>query len=170
VSHTNLVVFAGPSGVGKSTLAATVATELQIPLLPVDTIEVAIARAGIEGRQVARPAAYAATAQLAALHLDLGMSVIADVNAAIPATREFWPDLAMTTGARMRVIEISCVDRELLRSRLAVRKRDIPEPSWDQVVSEHDSYVPWDQATLRIDSATSPDINVQVIIGHLRET
>ena len=152
---------------GKSTLAAAVARELQLPLLPVDTLEVAITRAGIEGRQLARPAAYQATAKLAELHLDLGMSVIADVNAAIPATREFWPDLAMTRGARLRVIEISCVDRDVLHARLAVRKRDIPEPSWDQVTSEHDAYVPWDEATLRIDSAERAEVNVQAIIQHL---
>jgi predicted kinase len=61
------------------------------------------------------------------------MSAIADAVSSLEVARATWRQAASHAGADLRVIEVTCSDEELHRSRLAARVRSIDgfaEPTW----------------------------------------
>src|SRR3954466_11398711 len=104
-----LAVFAGLPGVGKSTLAARVATELPATVLAVDTVDFTLQR-----YEVTEPrpgyAAYGVVAALAEVQLEIGHHVIIDAVNPVKAARQLWVELAERLGVPLRVVEGVCGD------------------------------------------------------------
>ena len=70
----------------------------------------------------------------------------------------------------MKVIEVTCSDRDVHRSRLAARRRGLseyPEPTWDDVVRRMADAEPWTSPRLVVDSARPIDDIVGAALTHL---
>src|SRR3954470_242192 len=131
-----LAVFAGLPGVGKSTLAARVATELPATGLAVDTVDLTLQR-----YEVTEPrpgyAAYGVVAALAEVQLEIGHHVIIDAVNPVKAARQLWVDLADRLDVPLRVVEVVCGDdaehRRRVEARYAARDHD-GIPDWVRVL------------------------------------
>ncbi len=149
-----LVVMAGLPGVGKSSIAHGVATELGICLFELDRIEAPLLER-ISG-DVLGWGGYEILTSLADDHLALGHSVILDCVTWIRPLRARWAQLAQARNAAFRPIEIVCSDEELHRSRLQGRRRGsrgLADPPWARVEEALRLYEAWDTPRLELDSA-----------------
>ena len=152
-----LIIFSGLPGTGKSTLAEAIGKELGIPVFAKDWLESTLLRSGlkltIEDKSLGF-AGYELLTILAERQLSLGQSVILDSVAGTETIRNTWRQLARQYGADWRVIECICSDESLHRSRLKVRKRNIPgwhELEWSDVEKVKQYYRPWNDECLKLD-------------------
>jgi predicted kinase len=151
---TNLIVFAGLPGAGKSTVAALFGDRIGAPVLSVDTVDRSMQVVGVTE---SRPGvtAYVVVEALAEEHLLRRRTVVVDaVNAVEPARRQ-WRDLAARTGATLRFVEVVCSDPALHRARVEARHASDPwKPDWASVASR--VYEPWADERTVLDSASHP--------------
>lgn len=148
-----LIVFGGLPGTGKSTLARELSSRRGCPLLRVDEIEAALWRAGISREQPTGLAAYLLAETIAENCLRVGGEVIVDAVNPVEEARETWRELAGRTGASLRFVEVVCSDLVEHRRRVRERSADIEGqrvPSWEQVRARH--YQPWRDPRLILDS------------------
>jgi predicted kinase len=149
-----LAVFAGLPGVGKSTLAASVAAALPATVLPVDAVDFTLQRYEVSE---ARPgyAAYGVVAALAEVQLRIGHSVIIDAVNPVRAARQLWVDLAERLNVPLRVVEVVCGDdaehRRRVEARYAARDHD-GIPDWVRVLERQAEYEPYLGPRLVVDS------------------
>ena len=152
-----LIIFSGLPGTGKSSLAEAVGKDLAIPVFAKDWLEATLLRSGLQPTIQDRPlgfAGYDLLTVLAERQLILGQSVILDSVAGPETIRSTWRQLSRRYGADWRVIECFCSDEYLHRSRLKVRKRNIPgwhELEWSDVEKAKQSYRPWNDECLTLD-------------------
>jgi len=152
-----LIIFSGLPGTGKSTLAEAVGKELGIPVFAKDWLEGTLLQSGLKPTIEDKPlgfAGYELLTVLAERQLILGQSVILDSVAGPEPIRSTWRQLARQYGAYWRVIECICSDETLHRSRLKVRKRNIPgwhELEWSDVEKVKEYYRPWNDEYLKLD-------------------
>ena len=149
-----LAVFAGLPGVGKSTLAARVATELPAAVLAVDTVDFTLRR-----YEVSEPrpgyAAYGVVAALAETQLRIGHHVIIDAVNPVRAARQLWVDLAERMDVPLRVVEVVCGDDNEHRRRVEARyeTRDHEGiPDWVRVLERQAEYEPYLGPRLVVDT------------------
>ncbi|MBU2670707.1 ATP-binding protein [Actinoplanes bogorensis] len=149
-----LAVFAGLPGVGKSTLAARVATQLPACVLAVDTVDSALQR-----YEVTEPrpgfAAYGAVAALAEVQLGIGHHVIIDAVSPVKAARQLWVDVAERAGVPLRVVEVVVGDdtehRRRVEKRYESRDHD-GVPDWVRVLERQAEYEPYLGPRLVVDT------------------
>ncbi|XVU27282.1 AAA family ATPase [Actinoplanes sp. CA-054009] len=154
-----LAVFAGLPGVGKSTLAAKVATELPACVLAVDTVDFTLQR-----YEVTEPrpgyAAYGVVAALAEVQLANGQHVIIDAVNPVKAARQLWVDLAERLGVPLRVVEVVCGDdaehRRRVEKRYETRDHD-GVPDWVRVLERQKEYEPYLGRRLVVDTFFAKD-------------
>jgi predicted kinase len=154
-----LAVFAGLPGVGKSTLAARVATELPASVLAVDTVDFAMQR-----YEVVEPrpgyAAYGVVAALAEVQLRIGHHVIIDAVSPVKAARQLWVDLAERLAVPLRVVEVVCGDdaehRRRVEARYAARDHE-GVPDWVRVLERQAEYEPYLGPRLVVDTYLAPE-------------
>ncbi|WIM98039.1 ATP-binding protein [Actinoplanes oblitus] len=164
-----LAVFAGLPGVGKSTLAAAVATELPAAVLAVDTVDFALQRYAVHE---SRPgyAAYGVVAALAEEQLRIGHHVIIDAVSPVKAARDLWVDLAERMAVPLRVVEVLCGDdaehRRRVESRYAARDHD-GVPDWVRVLERQSEYEPYLGPRLVVDTHLAKD-PVPQVVSYLR--
>ena len=145
-----LIALGGLPGVGKSTLAASLARRIGAVHLRIDTIEQAMRNVGFE---VSGPEGYLAARDLAEDNLRIGHTVIVDSVNPLPITRDYWRETAARLMVELVEIEVVCSDRNQHRVRVESRVTDIPGlvlPTWQQVLDRH--YEPWTTAHV-VDSA-----------------
>src|SRR5437868_2435858 len=99
---TQLVVFAGLPGTGKSTLSAHAARMLGCPLFVKDELEATLRRNGIGPEQHSGWAAYELLTTLGEGQLRLGQSAILDSTATFERVRAAWREAAARHGAAFR--------------------------------------------------------------------
>ena len=156
-----LIVFSGLPGTGKSTLAEALGKQLCISVFAKDWLEATLLRNGLQPTANGKSLGYVGYELLTTLaerQLMLGLSVILDSVAGIQAIRNVWKNLAKEYGADWRVIECVCPDESMHRSRLMIRKRNIPgwhELEWSDVEKVKQYYQAWDEDRLVLDM-TSP--------------
>lgn len=146
-----LYIFAGLPGAGKSTLAQSILQHVNAVYLRIDTIEQALrdlCEFDVEGE------GYRLAYRIAADHLRLGISVIADSCNPIELTRREWEDVAATENADYVNIEVSCSDVSEHRSR--VEQRDVEicglnSPTWSEVLDRE--YHSWTSERIEFDTA-----------------
>lgn len=168
-----LAVFAGLPGVGKSTLAARVATALPAAVLAVDTVDFTLQR-----YEVSEPrpgyAAYGVVAALAETQLTIGHHVIIDAVNPVKAARQLWVDLAERLDVPLRVVEVVCGDDAEHRRRVEARyadrghdghsARDVPD--WVRVLERQAEYEPYLGPRLVVDTFVAKD-PVEPVVRYL---
>ena len=138
-----LIVVGGLPGVGKTTLARALATDLGATYLRVDVVEAPLFAAGVD----VGPLGYEIVRDLARSNLALGAQVIVDLVNPLPVTRAIWTALAADIDVPLTVFECVLPDEGEHRRRVESRSSDVPNlklPSWQDVVDR--DYVPWDDA------------------------
>jgi predicted kinase len=163
-----LLLFTGPPGTGKSTLAEAAASSLRAPVFGWDWVMGALT--GFDEVQNAlrafHPTRHRAVGweilwNLATAQLRQGRSVVLDGVARqreVDATRH----RAAEAGARCLVVVTRCSDRSSHRERIEGRQRNIPgwhELDWDHVI---EFFGRWDEPTgvdLHLDAARPLDRN-----------
>lgn len=158
-----LLVLGGLPGTGKTTLARAWARSRRAAHVRVDTIEVALQRAGAD--QVG-PQGYAAAYALAADQLALGLDVVADSVNPLPVTRAAWREVASASGATVLEVELTCAATEH-RERVEGRAADIEGhqlPDWAAVQGA--DYAPWPQAHLSLDVTR---VDVSDLVAHVEQ-
>lgn len=147
-----LIVLGGLPGVGKTTTARALAARVALTHLRVDVIEQAVVDSGLSQHPVGE-VGYRVSRELAAQHLDLGMTVVADMVNAVAQVRDGWRQLAHDRRARLLEVEIVCSDEREHRRRAEERVDDIvhlPIPTWQQIQDR--DFERW-ASQLRIDTA-----------------
>lgn len=146
-----LIIFSGLPATGKSTLARLTAQEFRAVWLRIDSIEQAIADAGLGA---AGPAGYMAAYALAETNLRLGHTVIADSVNPIAITRSAWQEVAAQAGVGYLDVEVICSNAAEHRRRAEARASEVPGlilPTWAQI--EGRNYEPWNSERVVIDTA-----------------
>jgi len=147
----HLYIFSGLPGVGKTTLAKSLANHVGAVFLRIDTIEQGmrdLCGFKVEGE------GYRLSYRIAADNLMLGNSVVADSCNPIKLTRREWQEVALSNSSFYTNIEVICSDTEEHKKRIKERECDIPGmdlPSWKEV--EEREYDSWDVGRILIDTA-----------------
>jgi predicted kinase len=170
-----LIVFAGAPGVGKSTLARSVARELAAVYLDKDTVKDAALGLGRDMEvenigQFAGALSYTLLAPLARDNLTLGMHVIIDSPAGYKAFQDAVEELVRGVRVRFKLIECITTDEALLRERLERRAPDMPEHrvrDWDQYQQARERMERLSGPRLVIDTAEPIQTNLKRIINAL---
>ena len=132
-----LIVVGGLPGVGKTTVARTVAGRLPAAHLRIDSFEVALVRQGL----VPTPAdvgAHGYDLALAAADtcLTAGADVVVDAVFPLAVTRRPFRELAARLGVPVHWFRLICTDPAEHRRRVEERTADLPGhvvPDWAQV-------------------------------------
>ena len=152
-----MIVFSGLPGTGKSRLAEALGRHLGIPVFAKDWLEASLLRSGLDSTENQLGfAGYGLLTTLADRQLTLGQSVILDSVTSTETIRNTWRSLANQYQADWRVIECFCSDESLHRSRLQIRKRNIPgwhELTWSDVQKVKQYYPTWQEERLTLDMA-----------------
>ena len=160
-----LLVLAGRSGVGKTTIARLLARELHAAWLRIDTIEQALHSAGMAD---VGAAGYVAAYRLAADQLRLGLPVVADAVNPLRCNRAAWSGVAAEAGMRCVFVEVVCSDPVEHRRRIEARAPDIEGhvlPTWDAVLARR--HEPMEEERVVIDTACmTPQAAVALIVSH----
>ncbi|KRB50770.1 hypothetical protein ASE04_12665 [Rhizobium sp. Root708] len=151
------IIFGGLPGVGKSTIAQSLAARIKAVYLRVDSIEQAVRSAAVlaPGSDVG-PAGYMALYRVAADNLRLGSVVVADTVNPIEITRDAFRAVAAEANTRFVEIEVVCSDPKAHRHRAETRPPTVEgliPPTWAEIAALH--YEPWEHPHLRIDTAVS---------------
>lgn len=150
-----LIIFSGLPGTGKTSIARTLALQINAVFLRVDSIEHALGKSGLVDKvNEIGPAGYMAAYALAADNLRLGLTVVADSVNPLPITRDAWRTVATTSGVNFIEIEIICSNKTEHRQRVESREPDIPGftlPTWEEVLGR--DYKPWTRTHLILDTA-----------------
>lgn len=165
----SLVSFSGLPGVGKTTIARSLANETGALWLWLDEIEAAMRASHMQVSDLA-DGGYAAAQAVALGALRQGYDVIADCVNPLPLTRNSWQQVALDAQARFLGVELICSDRSQHRFRVENRSVNLPgwvRPGWSDVIER--DYLPYTEAVLRIDTAlTSVDQSVARICAAMR--
>jgi predicted kinase len=138
VQEAILIVFGGLPGVGKTTLAKTIARKLEAVYLRVDTIEQALRFSEMLLAEVG-PAGYLVAYRLAEENLRIGRTVVVDSVNPLNLTRDAWLSVAADASTNAIEIEVICSDPSEHRKRMETRKSDIdgyPRPRGNMFSSE----------------------------------
>jgi hypothetical protein len=154
-----LIVFSGLPGTGKSTLAESLARQSGIPVYARDWLEAVLLQNSLQSNSSDKSLGYVSyelMTVLAERQLIMGQSVILDSVAGTLTIRKVWRELSKQYGADWLIVECTCPDESLHRSRLMIRKRNIPgwhELEWSDVEKVKQYYQPWDEDRLVLDMA-----------------
>ena len=164
---TALVVFSGLPGVGKTTLARQVAQSLGATYLRIDTIEVAVARSGLEAGEA--PVGYLVAAGLAVEQLRIGLPVVSDAVNSVEIARVGWREVARETRAELRLVHVVCSDPDEHRRRVESRLPDLDghvPPTWTEV--RRRSWEPLTDPHLTVDNVGDTRGHVEEILTWVR--
>lgn len=151
-----LIVLSGLPGVGKTSVASSVARLTGAVHLSIDAIEESILGCGLSAGWQVGVAAYEAARAMADLNLRLGHDVVVDAVNDSEAARQTWRTAAESAGAKLRSVLLVVSDPQVHERRLLDRNRGfvhVPEPGWKQVQVRRDEYAPWVDDHIELDAA-----------------
>jgi predicted kinase len=175
VTPAHLLLVSGPTGSGKSTIADRIATAIGATVASFDWLMSGLRAfpdlwADVElpvERQ--RAIGVSLLSRVAEQQLRRGASVVLDLVARQPA-RDSCEELAQRYGASFTVVECTCSDPEIVRTRLEQRTRSIPdwyELTWERVAASQRNYVPLTGAKIVVDAVAPLARNVEMVRAHL---
>jgi predicted kinase len=148
-----LISFSGLPGVGKTTVARSLAQEIGAAYIRVDSIEAALKNSSLQIHP-AEDAGYLAAVAVAKDNLVHGLDVVADTVNPIELTRRLWADATSACHARLLNVEIVCSDQAEHRRRVETRRSDIAGldlPDWKRVQSR--GYDAWTGSPVVLDTS-----------------
>ncbi|HZZ87852.1 MAG TPA: AAA family ATPase [Caulobacteraceae bacterium] len=164
-----LIAFAGLPGAGKSAIAQELALRTGAFWLRLDSIEQAIADAGVVPGDML-DAGYRAAQAVAIDNLRLGRDVVADCVNDWKIARDGWQAAALRAGVPILWVEVVCSDADEHRRRVETRAVNVPglkPPAWAVVVGRE--YHDWDRDRLVVDTAgASLEQSVELVLAALR--
>jgi len=152
-----LVVLSGLPGVGKTSVAAILASRAGAIHLSIDAVEEAILACGLPPGWAVGVAAYEATRAMAELNLRLDGRVVVDAVNDSEEARDTWRRAGAATGARVEFIHLVIADAREHERRLLGRDRGfahVAEPTWADVQRRRGEYAAWADEVLEIDTST----------------
>ena len=152
-----LVLLAGSTGTGKSTLAANLGRELGWPVIDKDTFKSTLLAGGV-AEVLAAPLAYDLMFAHARDLLGQGLSVILDSPASYPESVRNARQAASDASARLRVV-LCTADQTLRETRLRARTPRISQSSVpDELpMDEARRYAHLPGDTLKVDTGMPAD-------------
>jgi predicted kinase len=166
-----MVIFSGLPGSGKSTLAEALGKRVQWPLFSVDPIESAMLRSGCAKSFETGLAAYLVVEALVVEQLKLGLSVLIDAVNSVQEARDMWYALAGKHEATLYIVE--CIlPADLHRKRIEARVRGlhgIPEVTWEQVEEGRETFLPWKEKRLVVDTSQVKEENIVCLLEYVGE-
>lgn len=164
-----IIVITGLPGVGKSTLAKSIAQELRIPVFSVDPIESAIIHSKIKKSFKTGVAAYLISEVLASEQLEVGISVVIDSVSPVQEARNMWNDLSEKYNAKKIIIE--CVlETKLHQKRINLREKHLygfTEITWEDVLNRQKDYLPWTEKHLILDTSQSKEDLLEKALAYI---
>lgn len=166
----------GWTGAGKSTIADRLGEELGATVASFDWVMSGLRAVPEVWAHVELPVerqrrvGWNLLARVAEQQLRRGRSCVLDLVAREEPRGE-WAALADRYGAGFAVVECTCADADLHRSRVEGRQREIPgwyELSWEQVANGRARYEPLAAPTVCIDASDTVEHNLEVVRRHLR--
>ena len=154
-----LYIFGGLPGVGKTTLAQSVARRVNAAYLRIDTIEQTLrdlCAVNVQGE------GYELAYRIAADNLQLGINVVADSCNPIELTRNAWEQVASESNAKCVNVEVICSDELEHRRRVESRVSSVTGlklPTWDEVKNRE--YHQWTKNRIVIDTAGKSETECQ---------
>lgn len=160
-----LIIFGGLPGVGKTTIAKTLAKQLKAVYLRIDTVEQVLKReAQLDGSE-----GYMVCWAQALENLKLGMTVVADSVNVIQVTREAWQNVAKEASVSFLEIELVCSDSKEHQQRIETRGADIVGhqlPKWHDVKERE--YEQWSPHLVFDTAKQTLDEIVEKILEHIK--
>lgn len=150
-SGPQVVAFTGLPGTGKSTLSEGLSRASGVPVFASDWLMGSLVPHGVLNDldfDTFVALDYGLMETLIVRQLRLGQSAITDC-VLDAATARRWAGIAADYGARLRVIECVCSDRDLHRSRVEGRVRGIP--GWHEIDWAHVERMRAEQPPLTLD-------------------
>lgn len=145
-----LIIFSGLPGVGKTTLAKQLASELSATYLRVDTIEDEMVKAGFPYEKL-EGQGYLLMIEVARDNLLVGNDVIVDSVSPIALTRGWYRKLAEDCSSSKLEIEVVCSDLVEHRRRIDGRVKRGVKPTWQEVLDRE--YEEFSDVDLRFDTS-----------------
>jgi hypothetical protein len=134
-------------------------------LTPFEGVQVAIQ----PDREIFRGVGYSLLSSLTEKQLRNSQNTVLDCVTRQPLL-ERWQALAGRYDGRFDVVECTCTDEALHRSRIEGRQRDIPgwaELKWDYVAEARRTYEPLDCPKLVVDAGDSVEANLARVRSYL---
>lgn len=162
-----IVLIGGIPGTGKTTLSKEISNCLGIPYFNKDLLESALIEKNSCSPQELNGVGYVLMERIALSELKFGRSVILDCVASSKRVHEHWTSFKTKD---IRYIECVCSDRELHKSRLESRERNIPswyELTWSDIENILIGYEPCFEERLCIDSIKPLKENIKKVLKYV---
>jgi predicted kinase len=166
--QSQLIVFSGLPGTGKTQLAEEIGRRLRIPVFSVAWLLGSLAPFGVLEREDRGAIAYELLTGLIEHQLRLGQSTIIDGMVGSSEVRQRWRRLASQYDASFKAAECLCSDSVLHRQRIDARNDAIPgwpDPGWDHVQEMRERYETWNDADLTLDAVNPFETNLQAALS-----
>ena len=176
LSTRRVIVFSGPPGTGKSTLADTIGRELPAPVVAWDWLVAGLTPfAAVQRvleqveRDTYRDVGYSLMSQMVEKQLRNDQPVILDCVVRMRAL-DRWSEIAAAHGVPFCVVECVCSDVEIHKSRVVGRVRAIPgwnELDWKFVEMSRTAYEPLAVEKIVVDAVDPVAENLARVRRHL---